>query len=140
MSDEHAMPAEMRYVVDDEGLAVEPFLGLVQRVWPGIYDQTLTGQALRRTINITAWRGERLVGCIRLLTDSYFFGTIPEILVDPAWQRQGIGRRLMELAWEASPTGLFFGAQPGKEGFFEKLGYQRSLQSYARRKARPGAS
>jgi hypothetical protein len=32
--------------------------------------------------------------------------------------------------------GYFFGAQPGTEGFFETLGYQRSLQSYARRKPR----
>ena len=139
MSNERAMPADTRYVVDDEGLAIEPFLDLVRRVWPGTYDPTLTGQALRRTTNVTAWHGAQLIGCVRLLTDGYFVGTIPEILVDPAWQGRGIGRRLMELVWEASPTGPFFGAQPGKGGFFEKLGYRRSLQSYARRKARPGA-
>ena len=71
------------------------------------------------------------------LTDGYFFGTVPELMVDPDHQRQGIGRRLMELAWENSPTSLFFGAQPGNEAFFEKLGYERSLASFARRKPRP---
>lgn len=137
--DEREAAGRIRYDANDEGLAVERFLALVQRVWPGIYDSELTRLALRRTINVTAWHDDDLVGCVRLLSDGSFFGTITEILVDPAWQRQGIGRRLMELAWEASPTGLFFGAQPGNEGFFEKLGFERSLQSYARRKPRQGA-
>ncbi|WP_306420573.1 GNAT family N-acetyltransferase [Brevibacillus reuszeri] len=65
------------------------------------------------------------------------FGTIPEILVKRAYQGKGIGKKLMELAWEASPTSLFFGAQPGNEPFFEKLGYQRSFQSFVKRKTRP---
>lgn len=43
----------------------------------------------------------------------------------------------VELAWEVSSTTLFFGAQPGNEPFFEKLGYKRSLQSFVKRKARP---
>ncbi len=136
MSDEQEMPAAMRFAANEVALTVEPFLALVQRVWPGVYDPDLAQRALRRTINVTAWHGDHLVGCVRLLSDGYLFGTITEIMVDPAWQGQGIGRRLMELAWEASPTGLFFGSQPGNEGFFEKLGYGRSLQSYARRKPR----
>ena len=96
MRNEQTVPPPIRYVANDVALAVEPFLALVQRVWPGHYDSNLAQQALRRTINVTAWHGDQLVGCVRLLTDGYFFGTITEILVDPAWQ--GIGRRLMELA------------------------------------------
>ena len=77
------------------------------------------------------------MGGVRILSDGYFFGTIPELMVDPAYQRKGIGRRLMELAWEHSPTSLFLGAQPGNEGFFEKPGYERSMASYVKRKTRP---
>lgn len=112
------------------------FTDLANRVWPGDYSVEGAARALARTINSVAWSGDRLVGCVRVLSDGYFFGTVPEILVDPAFQRQGIGRRLMELAWEVSPTGLLFGVQPGNEAFFEKLGYDRSLPSYARRKPR----
>ena len=43
----------------------------------------------------------------------------------------------MELAWEHSPTSLFLGAQPGNEGFFEKLGYEKSMASYVKRKPPP---
>lgn len=131
---------EIRFKTDDPALPATLFLDLAQRVWPGNYDVELTQQALDRTINITAWDGETLVGCVRILSDGYFFGTIPEILVDPAYQGLGIGRQLMELAWEQAPTSLFLGAQPGNEGFFEKLGYERSLASYAKRKPRPKRS
>ncbi len=127
----------IRFHVDDSDLATADFLTLAQRVWPGEYAPQLVQAALSRTINITAWDGGQLVGCVRILTDGYFFSTIPEILVDPAYQGQGIGRQLMEFAWERAPTGFFFGAQPGNEGFFEKLGYERSLRSYAKRKPRP---
>lgn len=120
----------------DSSFRADRFLDLARRVWPGEYDRDRTQAALDRTINITAWDDDRLVRCVRLLTDSYFFGTITEIFVDPAYQRQGIGQRLMELAWNRSPTGLFFGAQPGNEAFFERLGFERSLVSFQRRKLR----
>ena len=128
---------EIYFKIADRDLSAMLFLDLAQRVWPGNYDPELAQQALDRTLNITAWDGENLVGCVRILSDGYFFGTIPEILVDPGYKGKGIGRRLMELAWEHSPTSLFLGAQPGNEGFFEKLGYERSMASYVKRKPRP---
>ncbi|MFE1245287.1 GNAT family N-acetyltransferase [Fictibacillus sp. NPDC058756] len=112
------------------------FLLLVNGVWQGDYNETLTHIALQKTMNITAWQNDRLVGCVRILTDGYFFGTISEILVLPEFQKMGIGKRLMELAWEASPTSLFLGAQPGKEPFFEKLGFVKGIQSFQKKKER----
>ena len=127
----------IQFRAPDLELNAADFLDLAQRVWPSHYAPGRVQVTLQRTINITAWADQQLVGCVRILTDGYFFGTIPEILVHPTYQRQGIGRHLMELAWELSPTSLFFGAQPGNEAFFEKLGYERSLVSYTKRKARP---
>ena len=129
-------PQPVQFRVDDRALQAAVFLDLVNRVWPGSYDLKRTEQALARTLNITAWVKDELVGSVRILSDGYYFGTIPEVLVDPAYRRKGLGRRLMELAWEHSPTSLFFGAQPGNEPFFEKLGFERGLASYAKRKPR----
>jgi GNAT superfamily N-acetyltransferase len=126
----------IRFVVEDVELAADDFLKLAQRVWPGNYDRALVEEALRRTVNVTAWDGDRLVGCVRVLTDGYFFGTIPELLVDPDYQGQSIGRGLMERAWVASPTSLYFGAQSGAEGFYEKLGYSVGPKAYSRTKPR----
>lgn len=131
---------KISYRANDEELSPCDFLSLVQKVWPGDYDFDLTQLAIKKTVNYTAWDADILVGCCRVLTDGYFFGTIPEILVDPAYQKQGIGKRLMELAWEHSPTSLFFGAQPGNEQFFEKLGFKPSLVSFCRKKSRPSAT
>lgn len=89
-----------------------------------------TQEALTKTLNITAYDQNELVGCLRILTDGYFFGTITEPLVLPEYQKQGIGSRLLALAREHTPSMLFFGAQPGVEAFYEKNGCQKSLQSY----------
>ena len=48
----------------------------------------------------------------------------------PAYQKRGVGSALLVLARKATPTLLYFGAQPGAEGFYEKNGCQKSLQSY----------
>lgn len=120
----------MEYQIDDKQLDASVFLLLVNQVWPNDYDVKQTEEALAATMNITAYDGEKLVGCLRILTDGYFFGTITELLILPAYQKQGIGSRLIQLAREHAPTIVYFGSQPGVEAFYEKNGCQKSLQSY----------
>lgn len=120
----------MEYVVDDQILCASAFLSFVQQIWPGRYDVERTQAALSKTLNITAYDGQKLVGCLRILSDGCYFGTITELLVLPAYQQQGIGSRLLQLAKENTPTMLYFGAQPGVESFYERNGCQRGMQSY----------
>ena len=120
----------MEYKVDDKALSAAEFIPFVNQVWPGDYDMDRTQAALSRTLNITAYDGKQLVGCLRILSDGYFFGTITELLVLPAYQRQGIGSKLLRLAQAHTPTMLYFGAQPGLEAFYEKNGCKKSMQSY----------
>ncbi|MDO4270075.1 MAG: GNAT family N-acetyltransferase [Eubacteriales bacterium] len=120
----------MHYVVDDRALRAEDFLALANCVWPGDYDAAKTCQALQKTLNIAAYQDGRLIGCLRILSDGYFFGTITELLVLPAFQRKGIGSHLLKLAKAHTPTLLYFGAQQDAEGFYEKNGCQRGMQSY----------
>lgn len=123
------------YQVGDGALTAEALLKLVNRVWPGEYDLERTEAALARTLNITARDGGELVGCLRILSDGCYFGTITELLVLPAYRRRGIGSQLLRLARENAPTLLYFGAQPGLEPFYERNGCRRSLQSYELPKA-----
>ena len=66
----------MEYIVDDRGLGAAVFLPFVNQIWPGEYDRERTQAALTKTMNITAYEGERLVGCLRILSDGCYFGTI----------------------------------------------------------------
>lgn len=120
----------MNYKVDDKGLDALTFLSLVNQIWKGDYDVEQTKEALSKTLNITVYDDNILIGCLRILSDGYYFGTITELLVLPKYQRQGIGSKLLELAKNYTPTMLYFGSQPGMEKFYEKNGCQKSLQSY----------
>lgn len=120
----------MEYKINDKGLKAHNFISFVNKVWKGNYDIEKTEVALSKTLNITAYDDDTLVGCLRILTDGYFFGTITELLVLPEYQNHGVGSKLLQLAKETSPTILYFGAQSGVESFYEKNGCEKSLQSY----------
>lgn len=120
----------MEYKVNDQILNASVFIPFVNRIWPGDYDVEKTRIALSKTWNITAYDDKMLVGCLRIVSDGYYFGTITELLVLPEYQKQGIGSKLLQLAKDNTPTMLYFGAQPGAEEFYEKNGCQRGLQSY----------
>lgn len=124
------------YRVNDHEMNAETFVSFAAKVWPGNYHVDKTQAALSKTLNITAYDGELLVGCLRILSDGCFFGTITELLVLPEYQRRGIGSKLLQLAIENTPTTLYFGAQPGLEPFYEKNGCQKGLQSYTIKKNR----
>lgn len=120
----------MDYKVDDKELNASTFISFANQVWQGDYDMEKTQSALSKTLNITAYDNKVLVGCLRILSDGYYFGTITELLVLPEYQKQGIGSKLLQLAKNNAPTMLYFGAQPGVEAFYEKNGCQKGLQSY----------
>lgn len=120
----------MEFKVNDSDLDAAAFIRFATQIWNGDYDPIKTQAALSKTLNITAYDSNDLVGCLRILTDGYFFGTITELLVLPAYQNRGIGSRLLQLARENTPTLLYFGAQPQAEKFYEKNGCLKSLQSY----------
>ena len=81
----------LEYKVDDKTLCAQQFIELAQQVWPGDYDPEKTRRALERTINITAWDGTELVGCLRILTDGCFFGTIISVLRAEGVREGGTG-------------------------------------------------
>jgi len=114
----------------DEVAAAE-FLNLGQCVWPGAYGLDEVRLALSRTTNLGAWDGTKLVGRVRVLSDGYFFATIPDIFVHPEYRRRGIGRALMQRALSHSPRGkLFFGVQPAAVGFYERIGCKADLVGF----------
>lgn len=112
----------MEYRVNDQDLNASMFIPFVNRIWPGDYDMDQTQTALSKTLNITAYDDKLLVGCLRILSDGYYFGTITELLVLPEYQKRGIGSKLLQLARDHTPTMLYFVRSQEQRRFIKKMG------------------
>ncbi|MFT4031955.1 MAG: GNAT family N-acetyltransferase [Siphonobacter sp.] len=77
---------------------------------------------------ITAWDGELLVGVSRALSDFSFCTYLSDLAVDEAYQHQGIGKRLVDLTYQAGGTKatLILLAAPKAVEYYPKIGMKRS--------------
>ncbi len=118
--------------------AQEFFNILISVKWATEESVTLMGlkKAIESSTQMYGIRNEKneLVALARVLSDNYLFTTIPEVLVDPSSQKQGLGKMLMnEIKKDFGHTVIFFGGQKGNEQFYESLGYDKGMQSYTRK-------
>lgn len=71
-----------------------------------------------------AWIDGQLVGAARATSDGVFYATVLDVAVDPGFQGAGIGRKMMrELLRRLPVQKVYLTTVPGKEGFYEKLGF-----------------
>ncbi len=97
------------------------------------FPQTQVENAMRDTrYSILVRDGQRSVAMGRLLGDS-LYALIVDVVVRPECQGKGIGseilRRLLDFAAQDAPEGgrvsVQLIAEPGKEGFYERLGFRK---------------
>ena len=75
---------------------------------------------------------DRAIGVVRLLWDGGYVAFLSDVLVDPAYQGQGIGRKLVEtviqrIRSEMKPgykVKLTLNSSKGKEPFYAKFGFR----------------
>lgn len=87
---------------------------------------------------ITARDSGRLVGIARAITDFSYCCYLSDLAVDVAYQRQGIGRRLIEATSLAAGDGatLIVVAAPAAESFYPKIGMNRLASCWSIPRAR----
>ena len=75
----------------------------------------------------TAWDGEKLVGLICAMDDGIMTAYIHYMLVNPAYQHRGIGKRLMEKMKETYKDYLRIAliAYNKEIGFYESSGFRK---------------
>jgi GNAT superfamily N-acetyltransferase len=94
-------------------------------------DSARTHAAFKASIVIGAWNGDRLLGMARVLSDGHLTATLADLVVDPEFQRRGLGRELMRRALDATPRGSLTVVAPrGTGGFFEKVACERALAAF----------
>ncbi|MCI0394419.1 MAG: GNAT family N-acetyltransferase [Chloroflexi bacterium] len=78
-------------------------------------------------LTITAWDGERLVGIGRALTDFSFCCYLSDLAVDRDYQRQGIGRTIMDRVQQAigEESMLLLLAAPEAMEYYPHVGFTK---------------
>lgn len=79
----------------------------------------------------TAWDGEKLVGLICAMDDGIMTAYIHYLLVSPAYQKLGIGKKLVEMMKEKYKDYLRIAlvAYNGKIRFYEACGFKKANDS-----------
>ena len=87
----------------------------------------LSQMIARADLIITARDGGRLVGVARSLTDFCFACYLSDLAVDGAYQRQGIGKQLVQQTREAigDSTVLLLIAAPEANDYYPKIGFEK---------------
>jgi ribosomal protein S18 acetylase RimI-like enzyme len=89
-------------------------------------------EMLRHTdVAITAWDCDQLIGFGRVLTDYVYRATIWDVIVDKAYQRQGVGADIVKriLHHPRLKKVELFWLCTRMPGFYEKLGFSSKEQT-----------
>jgi N-acetylglutamate synthase-like GNAT family acetyltransferase len=76
---------------------------------------------------ITAWEGNRLIACARVLTDYVYRAVVFDVIVHPDYQGKGLGRQVMEQIVNhpsLKEVEYYFLYTADKQGFYRRLGWQ----------------
>jgi predicted N-acetyltransferase YhbS len=83
-------------------------------------------------LTITAWDGDLLIGIARTLTDFGYVAYLADLAVDAAYQRQGIGKELVELTRRALDDTAFITllAAPKANEYYAKIGFEHNERAW----------
>jgi GNAT superfamily N-acetyltransferase len=80
----------------------------------------------------TAWDGERLVGLARSVTDFEYCCYLSDLAVDEAYQRRGIGKKLIDLTKSrlGPRANVILLAAPKAEAYYPKIGFDQHRSAW----------
>ena len=130
------MPPTLKTTVtfsEKKSLQPEQLLTLFQQA-PWAKGRTLNDarDMLRHTdVALCDWDGDHLVGFGRVLTDFVYRATIWDVIVDEAYQKQGIGAEIVQriLHHPRLKKVELFWLCTRRPGFYEKLGFSSKEQT-----------
>ena len=82
---------------------------------------------------VTAWSDSRLIGFGRMISDGKMYSSVFDVVVDPEFQKNGIGLGIMNRLIEKTPPKSFIllTTTLGKEPFYAKLGFRKHKTAMA---------
>ncbi len=102
------------------------------------YDEHSIRLMIFNTSSIFYCKNEKgiLIGMVRIFSDFVVTTYIAEIIVGPEYQKNGIGRYLIETAISHfKSTGIYLDTLPESEGFADRCGFkkQKNMSVYSKR-------
>lgn len=87
---------------------------------------------------VSAWDGERLVGVARTLTDFRYCAYLSDLAVDPDYQRQGIGKTLVEYLRDflGDEVMLLLLSVPDAMEYYPRIGFEHAGNAFLIRRTR----
>lgn len=126
----------LRYATDAV-ITVEQFRDVLQRSTLGarrpIQDSAcLQGMLTHANLLVTCWDGGLLVGVARSVTDFHYCCYLSDLAVDEAYQKRGIGRRLIELTQEklGPRCSLLLLSAPAAVKYYSHIGFEHHPQAW----------
>lgn len=82
---------------------------------------------------ITAWDGDKLVGVSRCITDWCWSCYLADLAVDPGYQKEGIGRKLITLTKEKAgeQVMILLLSVPTAMTYYPKVGFTKEDRAFA---------
>lgn len=103
---------------------------LFERAWPAHKASDFSSVLKHALLYVCAFEGDRLVGFVKVAWDGGIHGFLLDPTVDPAFQRRGLGRRLVGMAaQEAKKQGiewLHVDYEPRLQKFYQSCGFRHS--------------
>ena len=120
----------MEYEIEEKLPSAKEYNQLRQSVGWGVYEHDVINKALPKSLYcLTALVNGKIVGMARVVGDGGLVYYIQDMIIKPEYQRQGIGKNLMNRIMEYIRThashnsviGLM--SAEGKEKFYEQYGF-----------------
>lgn len=91
----------------------------------GSYTAYMNQPFIHSTLVVSAWKADRLLGVVRVLSDKIGRSVIYDLVVDPEWRGQGIGKELVKRCIQHFPNSEWLvGTTKEVSGYYEKMGFR----------------
>lgn len=82
---------------------------------------------------VTCWFGKSLVGFGTMISDGEMYSSIFDVVIDPAFQKKGIGREIVDRLVSTAPeTCIHLTSTFGNEEFYQKVGFKKHKTAFAK--------
>jgi predicted N-acetyltransferase YhbS len=98
--------------------------------------KTFESMLKHANLTITAWDGDQLIGISRSLTDFEYVAYLADLAVDQKYQRQGIGKQLIEETQTRLGQNcmIVLLAAPKANDYYQHIGFEHNPRAWTLKK------